>query len=143
MTAEELKADILAKTAEYYRLVHKPKQESAFEPGVSRVNYAGRVFDEREMVNLVDSSLEFWLTYGHWSKDFEKGLADYLGVRFALLVNSGSSANLLAFMTLTSSLLGERRIRRGDEVITVAAGFPTTIAPIVQYGAVPVFVDIE
>ena len=95
------------------------------------------------MQNLVDSSLEFWLTYGRWSKKFEKGLADYLGVRFALLVNSGSSANLLAFMTLTSPLLGERRVRRGDEVITVAAGFPTTIAPIVQYGAVPVFVDVD
>jgi CDP-6-deoxy-D-xylo-4-hexulose-3-dehydrase len=143
MTAEELRSDILAKTAQYYRLVHKAKAEDAFIPGTSRVNYAGRVFDENEMINLVDSALEFWLTYGNWSKDFEKGLADYLGVRFALLVNSGSSANLLAFMTLTSSLLGERRIRRGDEVITVAAGFPTTIAPIVQYGAVPVFVDVE
>jgi CDP-6-deoxy-D-xylo-4-hexulose-3-dehydrase len=143
MTAEELRSDILAKTAQYYRLVHKAKAEDAFIPGTSRVNYAGRVFDENEMINLVDSALEFWLTYGNWSKDFENGLADYLGVRFALLVNSGSSANLLAFMTLTSSLLGERRIRRGDEVITVAAGFPTTIAPIVQYGAVPVFVDVE
>lgn len=143
MTAEELRNDILAKTAQYYRLVHKEKAEAAFIPGASRVNYAGRVFDENEMVNLVDSALEFWLTYGRWSKDFEKGLADYLGVRFALLVNSGSSANLLAFMTLTSSLLGERQIKRGDEVITVAAGFPTTIAPIIQYGAVPVFVDVE
>ena len=143
MTAEELRSDILAKTAQYYRLVHKAKAEDAFIPGTSRVNYAGRVFDENEMINLVDSALEFWLTYGNWSKDFENGIADYLGVRFALLVNSGSSANLLAFMTLTSSLLGERRIRRGDEVITVAAGFPTTIAPIVQYGAVPVFVDVE
>ena len=113
MTAEELRSDILAKTAQYYRLVHKAKAEDAFIPGTSRVNYAGRVFDENEMINLVDSALEFWLTYGNWSKDFENGLADYLGVRFALLVNSGSSANLLAFMTLTSSLLGERRIRRG------------------------------
>ena len=143
MTAEELRSDILAKTAQYYRLVHKAKAEDAFIPGTSRVNYAGRVFDENEMINLVDSALEFWLTYGNWSKDFENGLADYLGVRFALLVNSGSSANLLAFMTLTSPQLGERQIRRGDEVITVAAGFPTTIAPIVQYGAVPVFVDVE
>ena len=143
MTADALKKDILAKTAEYYRLVHKTKQDEPFVPGKSRVNYAGRVYDEREMANLVDASLEFWLTYGHWSHDFEKGLADYLGVRFALLVNSGSSANLLAFMTLTSPLLGERQINRGDEVITVAAGFPTTIAPIVQYGAVPVFVDVE
>ena len=143
MTAEELRSDILAKTAQYYRLVHKAKAEDAFIPGTSRVNYAGRVFDENEMINLVDSALEFWLTYGNWSKDFENGLADYLGVRFALLVNSGSSANLLAFMTLTSPQLGERQIKRGDEVITVAAGFPTTIAPIVQYGAVPVFVDVE
>ena len=143
MTPEELRKEILEKTAEYYRLVHKTKQEADFIPGKSRVNYAGRVFDEREMQNLVDASLEFWLTYGHWSRDFEKGLAAYLGVRFALLVNSGSSANLLAFMTLTSPLLGERQVKRGDEVITVAAGFPTTIAPIVQYGAVPVFVDVE
>ena len=143
MTPEELKKDILGKVAEYYRLVHAPKQAAEFVPGGTKVNYAGRVFDETEMVNLVDSSLEFWLTYGHWSRDFEKGLAAYLGVRFALMVNSGSSANLLAFMTLTSPLLGERRIRRGDEVITVAAGFPTTIAPIVQYGAVPVFVDMD
>ncbi len=143
MTAEELRKEILEKTAEYYRLVHQAKQEEPFVPGKSRVNYAGRVFDQCEMQNLVGASLEFWLTYGHWSRDFEKGLAAYLGVRFALLVNSGSSANLLAFMTLTSPLLGERQIRRGDEVITVAAGFPTTIAPIVQYGAVPVFVDVE
>ena len=143
MTAEELKNEILEKTAEYFRLVHGVKAAEPFMPGKSRVNYAGRVFDEREMQNLVDASLEFWLTYGHWSRDFEKGLAAYLGVRFALLVNSGSSANLLAFMTLTSPLLGERQVKRGDEVITVAAGFPTTIAPIVQYGAVPVFVDVE
>lgn len=143
MNAEELKNEILAKTAEYYRLVHASKLGAAFEPGKSRVNYAGRVFDEKEMTNLVDSALEFWLTYGRYSRQFEKGLADYLGVRFALLVNSGSSANLLAFMTLTSPLLKERQVKRGDEVITVAAGFPTTIAPIIQYGAVPVFVDIE
>ena len=143
MTPDELKKDILDRVEEYYRLVHQPKSSASFIPGKSRVNYAGRVFDEKEMVNLVDSSLEFWLTYGRWSKEFEKGLADYLGIRFALLVNSGSSANLLAFSTLTSPLLGDRRIKRGDEVITVAAGFPTTIAPIVQYGAVPVFVDVE
>ena len=141
--ADELKREILEKVAEYYRLVHRPAAEAAFVPGETRVNYAGRTFDEREVANLVDASLEFWLTYGHWSKAFERGLAAYLGVRFALFVNSGSSANLLAFMTLTSPLLGERRICRGDEVITVAAGFPTTIAPIVQFGAVPVFVDME
>ncbi len=143
MEAEELKKDILEKTAEYFRLVHETKQNTPFVPGESRVNYAGRVFDAQEMQNLIDASLEFWLTYGHWSKRFEKGLANYLGIRFALLVNSGSSANLLAFMALTSPLLGERQVKRGDEVITVAAGFPTTVAPIIQYGAVPVFVDVE
>ena len=133
----------MEKVREYYRLVHAPAQNAPFIPGESRVNYAGRVFDEEELCNLVDSSLEFWLTYGRYSRAFEKKLAEYLGVRFALLVNSGSSANLLAFSALTSPLLKERQIKRGDEVITVAAGFPTTIAPIVQYGAVPVFVDVE
>lgn len=140
---KKLKQEILDKTKEYYELVHKPKQEQQFVSGKSRVNYAGRVFDEKEMINLVDSSLDFWLTYGSYSKEFEKKLADYLGVRWTFLVNSGSSANLLAFYTLTSPLLKERQIKRGDEVITVAAGFPTTVAPIVQYGAVPVFVDME
>ena len=142
-TAEQLKQEILSKVAEYYRLVHEPKQTAPFVPGTSRVDYAGRVFDAQEMTNLVDAALEFWLTCGHWAKDFERKLAACLGVRFALLVNSGSSANLLAFATLTSPLLGDRQIRRGDEVITVAAAFPTTISPIVQYGAVPVFVDVE
>ncbi|MDD5716653.1 MAG: lipopolysaccharide biosynthesis protein RfbH [Sulfuricurvum sp.] len=144
MTQQEaLKQEILAKTKEYYELVHKPQQTKEFIEGKSRVNYAGRVFDEQEMVNLVDSSLDFWLTYGSYSKQFEKKLAEFLGVRWTFLVNSGSSANLLAFYTLTSPLLGERQVKRGDEVITVAAGFPTTVAPIVQYGAVPVFVDME
>jgi CDP-6-deoxy-D-xylo-4-hexulose-3-dehydrase len=144
MTKEQqLKQEILDKTKEYYELVHKPKQEQQFVSGKSRVNYAGRVFDEKEMINLVDSSLDFWLTYGSYSKEFEKKLADYLGVRWTFLVNSGSSANLLAFYTLTSPLLKERQIKRGDEVITVAAGFPTTVAPIVQFGAVPVFIDME
>ena len=144
MTKEEqLKQEILQKTKEYYELVHKPQQTKEFIEGKSRVNYAGRVFDEKEMVNLVDSSLDFWLTYGNYSKTFEKKLAEFLGVRWAFLVNSGSSANLLAFYTLTSPLLKERQVKRGDEVITVAAGFPTTVAPIVQYGAVPVFVDME
>ncbi|MDX1809600.1 MAG: lipopolysaccharide biosynthesis protein RfbH [Sulfurospirillaceae bacterium] len=144
MTKEQqLKQEILDKTKEYYELVHKPNQTKEFVAGKSRVNYAGRVFDEKEMINLVDSSLDFWLTYGDYSKIFEKKLAQFLGVRWAFLVNSGSSANLLAFYALTSPLLKERQIKRGDEVITVAAGFPTTIAPIVQYGAVPVFVDME
>jgi len=143
MTPQELKQEILEKTKEYYRLVHEPVQRAKFEPGKSRVNYAGRVFDEHEMVNLVDSSLDFWLTYGTYSKKFEKEFAKMLGVKWVFLVNSGSSANLLAFFALTSPLLKERRIKKGDEVITVAAGFPTTVAPIVQYGAVPVFVDME
>ncbi|WP_419675795.1 lipopolysaccharide biosynthesis protein RfbH [Aliarcobacter butzleri] len=140
---EQLKQEILQKTKEYYELVHKPTQEKKFVDGESRVNYAGRVFDETEMQYLVDSSLDFWLTYGDYSKKFEKQLSKYLGVRWAFLVNSGSSANLLAFYTLTSPLLKERQVKRGDEVITVAAGFPTTVAPIVQYGAVPVFVDMD
>ncbi|WP_417326804.1 lipopolysaccharide biosynthesis protein RfbH [Halarcobacter sp.] len=140
---EELKQEILNKTKEYYELVHKPSLNQEFIEGKSRVNYAGRVFDETELQYLVDSSLDFWLTYGDYSKKFEKQLAKYLNVRWTFLVNSGSSANLLAFYTLTSPLLKERQVRRGDEVITVAAGFPTTIAPIVQYGAVPVFVDME
>lgn len=141
--AEQLKHEILEKTKEYYNLVHKPQQEKTFIEGKSRVNYAGRVFDEKEMTNLVDSSLDFWLTYGSYSKEFEAKLSQYLGVRWTFLVNSGSSANLLAFYALTSHLLKDRQIKRGDEVITVAAGFPTTVAPIVQYGAVPVFVDME
>ena len=140
---QALHDEIISKVAEYYKLVHQPQQMQEFIPGKTKVNYAGRVFDEKELINLVDSSLEFWLTYGRYSKEFETKLAEYLGVRFALLVNSGSSANLLAFASLTSPLLKERQILRGDEVITVACGFPTTIAPIVQYGAVPVFVDVE
>ncbi|MCG3683480.1 lipopolysaccharide biosynthesis protein RfbH [Aliarcobacter butzleri] len=141
--AEQLKQEILEKTKKYYELVHKPVQEKKFLDGETRVNYAGRVFDEIEMQYLVDSSLDFWLTYGDYSKKFEKQLSKYLGVRWAFLVNSGSSANLLAFYALTSPLLKERQVKRGDEVITVAAGFPTTVAPIVQYGAIPVFVDMD
>ncbi len=140
---EELKKEIFQKTKEYYELVHKPKQNSEFIDGVSRVNYAGRVFDEHELINLVESSLEHWLTYGRYSKEFEQKLSKYLGVRWSFLVNSGSSANLLAFFALTSPLLKERQVKRDDEVITVAACFPTTVTPIVQYGAVPVFVDID
>ena len=140
---EQLKQEILNKTKEYYELVHKPQQERIFIEGESRVNYAGRVFDETEMQYLVDSSLDFWLTYGDYSKKFEKQLSEYLGVRWSFLVNSGSSANLLAFYALTSPLLKERQVKRGDEVMTVAAAFPTTVAPIVQYGAVPVFIDME
>ena len=140
---ERLKQEILAKTKEYFELVHKPQQSEKFVEGESRVNYAGRVFDESELVKLVDSSLDFWLTYGKYSKEFEKKFSEYLGVKHTFLVNSGSSANLLAFFALTSPLLKERQIQRGDEVISVAAAFPTTVSPIVQYGAVPVFVDMD
>lgn len=143
MTEKQLKQEILQKIKEYYELVHKPQQIKKFVEGESKINYAGRLFDATEMQYLVDSALDFWLTYGRYSREFEKKLAKYLGIRWVFLVNSGSSANLLAFFTLTSPLLGERQIKRGDEVITVAAGFPTTVAPIVQYGAVPVFVDME
>lgn len=138
---EELKNEILDKVKEYYQEAFAGEEE--FVPGTSKVNYAGRVFDEDEMLRLVDSSLEFWLTYGRYSKEFEEKLAKFLDVKAAFLVNSGSSANLLAFMSLTSPLLKERMVKRGDEVITVAAGFPTTVAPVIQYGAVPVFVDVE
>lgn len=137
---EELKQKILELTREYYKEVHAPREE--FRPGVTKVNYGGRYFDEKEMVNLVDSSLDFWLTAGPWADKFEHGLARWLGVKFCALTNSGSSANLLAFFALTSPKLGNRRIRRGDEVITVACGFPTTVTPIIHYGAVPVFLDI-
>lgn len=140
MRAQQLRQEILSLVAEYHKAAFPPAQP--FEVGVSRVPYAGRVFDEREIVSLVDSSLDFWLTYGRFSQQFETDLAAFLGLRHCFLVNSGSSANLLALAALTSPRLGERRIRRGDEVITVAAGFPTTVAPIVQYGAVPVFVDV-
>ena len=137
---EELKAQILELTREYYKEVHAEKKE--FEPGKSFVHYGGRFFNDEEMVNLVDSSLDFWLTQGPWTHKFERRLADWLGVKFCAVTNSGSSANLLAFYTLTSHKLGDRRIKKGDEVITVAAGFPTTVTPIIQYGAIPVFVDV-
>jgi len=137
------KNEILEKVKEYYNAVHKINEDKPFIPGESRVNYAGRVFDEKEMINLIDSSLDFWLTYGKYSKKFEEKFAEFLNIKHCSLVNSGSSANLLAFMALTSPKLGDKRVMKGDQVITVAAGFPTTVAPIVQYGAVPVFVDVD
>jgi len=138
--ADSIRDEILALVQEYYKAVHAgPGGE--FKPG-QRISYAGRMFDEKELELLVDSSLEFWLTTGRYAARLEKELAAFLGVRHCSLVNSGSSANLLAFMALTSVKLGDRRIKPGDEVITVAAGFPTTVAPVIQYGAVPVFVDI-
>jgi CDP-6-deoxy-D-xylo-4-hexulose-3-dehydrase len=137
---EELKKQILELTRAYYKEVHEPVAD--FVPGETRINYGGRYFDAEEMVNLVDSSLDFWLTAGPWAHKFETRLSKWLGVKYCSLVNSGSSANLLAFYALTAPELGERRICRGDEVITVAGGFPTTVSPIMQYGAVPVFVDM-
>ncbi len=130
--------EILAATREYCKISQEKKE---YKEG-DRIPYASRVYDEEEMANLVDSSLEFWLTSGRYTEQFEEAFAKYLGVQFCSVVNSGSSANLAAFMALTSPLLGDRRVKRGDEVITVAAGFPTTVAPIIQYGAVPVFVDV-
>jgi|ADurb_Cas_02_Slu_FD_contig_71_188611_length_3659_multi_2_in_0_out_0_3 CDP-6-deoxy-D-xylo-4-hexulose-3-dehydrase len=137
---DEIKNQILDLTREYYAEVHGQKKD--FIPGISFVNYGGRFFDDQELVNLVDSSLDFWLTAGPWANKFEHRFAEWLGVKHCALTNSGSSANLLAFYTLTSPKLGDRRIQKGDEVITVAAGFPTTITPIIQFGAIPVFVDI-
>jgi len=129
---------ILKQVKEYCEKYHaKP----AYKEG-DRIPYASRVYDSAEMCNLVDSALEFWLTSGRYTDEFEKRFAEYLGVRHVSLVNSGSSANLLAFMTLTSPLLGDRAVKRGDEVITVAAGFPTTVTPCIQFGAIPVFVDV-
>ncbi len=136
---EEARRRILGLVADYCETYHN--QRAPFQEG-QRIPYASRVYDSREMVNLIDSALEFWLTSGRYTEQFEEQLSAYLGVRFCSLVNSGSSANLAAFMALTSPLLGGRRIRRGDEVITVAAGFPTTVTPMIQYGAVPVFVDV-
>ncbi|WP_460648000.1 lipopolysaccharide biosynthesis protein RfbH [Lacrimispora xylanolytica] len=138
-TENQAREEILELVKEYCDTFHN--QKKPFEEG-DRISYASRVYDHKEMVNLVNSSLEFWLTSGHYTDEFEKKFAKYLGVRFCSLVNSGSSANLLAFMTLTSPLLKERQIKRGDEIITVAAGFPTTVNPAIQYGAVPVFVDV-
>lgn len=137
---EQDRQQILDLVADYCRKYHL-ENKKPYEPG-DRIPYASRVYDEKEMVNLVDSALEFWLTAGRYTDEFEEKLAKYLGVRYCSLVNSGSSANLVAFMALTSPLLKERQVRPGDEVITVAAGFPTTVTPMIQYGAVPVFVDV-
>lgn len=134
-----IKEQILDLVKEYYNEYHKEKK--FFAEG-DKIPYAKRVYNEKEMVNLVDSALEFWLTSGRYTLQFEKGMADYLGVKYCSLVNSGSSANLLAFMALTSPLLKDKAIVRGDEIITVAAGFPTTVSPIIQFGAIPVFIDI-
>jgi CDP-6-deoxy-D-xylo-4-hexulose-3-dehydrase len=138
MSKDQATQYILNNVKEYYKTF---MQKPLYKDG-DRIPYASRVFDEQEMINLVDSSLEFWLTSGRYTERFEKQLAEYLKVPYCSLVNSGSSANLAAFMALTSPLLKDRAIKRGDEVITVAAGFPTTVTPILQFGAVPVFVDV-
>ena len=138
MTEQDAKKQILNMVSEYCDTYHNKKNYIEGD----RIPYASRYYGHEEMVNLVDSSLEFWLTSGRYTDEFETKFAKYLGVKYCSLVNSGSSANLLAFMALTSPLLGERQIKRGDEVITVAASFPTTVTPIIQYGAIPVFVDV-
>ena len=139
MSEQEMRNKILELVKEYCDKFHNQKKD--FHEG-DRISYAGRFYDSDEMINLVDSALEFWLTAGRYVEEFEKNFAKYLGVKFCSAVNSGSSANLIAFMSLTSPLLGDRKINPGDEIITVAAGFPTTVSPIVQYGAIPVFVDV-
>lgn len=140
MSKEQIRQEIHDLVKKYYDEEHA-KDENSFLPG-DRIQYSGRVYNADEMTNLVDAALEFWLTSGHYVEEFEAGLADYLNVEHCSLVNSGSSANLCAFMALTSPKLGERRINKGDEVIAVAAAFPTTVTPIVQYGAIPVFLDV-
>jgi len=140
-TPDMVRKEILKLTQEYYNL--KFGKEKAFLAGESKVNYAGRKFDGQELVNLVDASLDFWLTAGRYAEEFEYTFAQMFGAEDALLVNSGSSANLVAISALTSPLLGDKRLMPGDEIITVAAGFPTTVAPILQNKLVPVFIDLE
>lgn len=136
---KELRNNVIKAAVDYYRNIYAKDKE--FQPG-DRIPYAGRVFDEKEISILIEATLDFWLTAGRFAYRFEEEFAGFLGVKYCSLANSGSSANLLAFMALTSPKLGGRRIKKGDEVITVAAGFPTTVAPIIQYGAIPVFVDV-
>jgi CDP-6-deoxy-D-xylo-4-hexulose-3-dehydrase len=140
MNKEELHREILRLVGEYHKVAFPPAE---FVPGVSPVQYAGRVFDAEEITNLVDSSLEFWLTTGRYAGQFEREFARYMGLRSALLVNSGSSANLVALSCLTSPKLGDRQLKPGDEVITAGTGFPTTVNPIIQNRLVPVFLDVD
>lgn len=137
---KQLRKEIIAKTTEYHKVRFAQKE---FVPGKSRVNYAGRVFDQEELQNAVNASLDFWLTEGRYSEEFSEKIAEFLDVSHVLLTNSGSSANLLAFSALTSKKLGDKRLKTGDEVISVAAGFPATVTPILQYGLIPVFVDVD
>lgn len=138
---EEAREQIKGMVARYYHDFKEPKDKAPFKPG-DRIGYGGRIYDEKEMMALTDATLDFWLTTGHFCDEFEKKFGQWIGAKFVHLVNSGSSANLLAFTVLTAPELGDRQIKKGDEVITVACGFPTTINPILQYGAVPVFVDV-
>jgi len=139
-TEKKIRKEIFDKVAELYKL---RKSQENFVPGKTSINYAGRIYDEKEMINLVDASLDFWLTAGRYTKQFEKEFAEFLGVKYCLLTNSGSSANLLAVSTLTSPKLGEKRLKRDDEVITTACGFPTTLNPIIQNNLIPVFIDVD
>jgi len=138
---DEIRQEIFSKIRDLHSL--RKQTEQTFIPGTSLIPYAGRVYDEKEMIALVDASLDFWLTTGRFAERFEKDLADFLGMKYCLLTNSGSSANLLAVSALTSPKLGEKRLEPGDEVITSACGFPTTLNPIIQNNLIPVFVDVE
>ncbi|MGE0088166.1 MAG: lipopolysaccharide biosynthesis protein RfbH [Bacteroidales bacterium] len=138
--SKALRKEIIDNTCNYYA---EKFQNQEFVPGKSRVNYAGRVFDVKEISNAVEASLDFWLTEGRFSEEFSDKISEFLDVEHVLLTNSGSSANLLAFSALTSEKLGEKRLKPGDEVISVAAGFPATVTPIIQYGLIPVFIDVE
>ena len=138
---DEIRQEIFSKIRDLYNL--KKQTKRTFVPGTSSIPYAGRVYNEKEMIALVDASLDFWLTNGRYAEQFEKGLAEFLGMKYCLLTNSGSSANLLAVSALTSSKLGDKRLKPGDEVITTACGFPTTLNPIIQNNLIPLFVDVE
>lgn len=135
-----LRKEIIEKTVEYYK---EKFEQKIFQPGINRINYAGRVFDENELSNAIDASLDFWLTEGRFSEGFSEQISEFLEIEHVILTNSGSSANLLALSALTSHKLGDRRLKPGDEVITVAAGFPATVTPIIQNNLIPVFVDIS
>ncbi|MCP4179757.1 MAG: lipopolysaccharide biosynthesis protein RfbH [bacterium] len=141
-TKENIRKEILEKVKDFYNIAYKEKQAN-YTPGKDIIPFAGRVYDEKELVNLVDSSLDFWLTAGRYAEDFEADFSEFMEQNYCILVNSGSSANLIALTTLTSPKLGNKRLKPGDEVITVAAGFPTTVNPIFQNNLVPVFVDVE